>query len=625
MGSVLINAMKDIAMQHTLAGATSCDSSSPSESRPWFRWFVAGRARTYASGLMLFGFLCALLSCTNQAPGISPDPTLIHYPTGIAVHPSGKYLYVANSNFDLAFTGGTVMVFHTDESKEIEVDRAGIKTKIKTLELMQGATVEIGSFAGQLLLNKAGTRAYVAIRQDRRTDSPLDLSAVTTLEIQDGTNGKDHLKCNNTPVLKEKTGGVGAEDKFEKEPAPKCGDASKTFLDESPYPYSMMMISSCRAKRTCQQDKDCVCEDDAKKQNLCQFHQQCDTGRCVEGCRPGTCKQGETCHEGRCRTDFPTGQSCQSDSDCGTGERCDNTKCTPGCSRQIDCPTGQECLLGRCRTPLPARAPFCTGDQDCAAWESCENQRLLAAHIEKGGLSDFSIDPKTGAITRVVKNILILPAGVTYLSMLPPNPISGASGDIFVSSTQTDSFYILPHQLPPADNTLISVPFINTDGTTSTIADLRGIAVGYDRKSKIARVFVAARRPTPAVLVYRLALDANKQLIATLQGFVPVGNNPGQVVYHPRPAPYPDLVYVVGTQEGRIDAINTETLQIDYQIPVGEQPAFIAIYEPRNNTDIQRRRMYVSNFLDTTISIIDLNNHRVIGQVSGIDTRMPLP
>lgn len=602
------------------AGSGSCHTRK----RRIFGVYVS-QWRSWLCLLGLLGWVVGLASCTNQAPGISPDPTLIHYPTGIAVHPSGKFLYVANSNFDLAYTGGTIMVFSTDESKEIDVDRSGIKTKVKTLELMQSATVEIGSFAGEIVLNRTGTKAYVAVRQDRKVNTSIDVSAVVTLSIQENINGQGHLGCDATPVLKENTGGVGEEGKYEKTAALKCGDTSKTFLDENPYPYSMMMVATCRARRNCQQDSECACGADAKKNGLCQFDQRCDAGRCVDGCQASTCKAGETCREGRCRTDNPTGKACQADVDCSSGERCDQNKCTPGCIRQLDCPTGQECSLGRCRTPTKSVATFCTQDQDCSVWESCEGQRLLATHIEKGGISDFTIDEKTGAITRIVSSIATLPAGVTYLSILPPNPLLGASGNIFLSSTQTNSVYILPNQLPPANNTLTSVPFLNTDGTTSTVADMRGVAVGYDRKNKVARLFVAARRPTPAVLVYRLNLDDKGQLIATLQQFIPVGNGPGQIVYHERPAPYADLLYVVCTQEGRIDVVNTETLQIQHQITVGEQPAFLTIYDPPTGAAVQRRRMYVTNFLETTISIIDLNNHRVIGQIVGTDTRLPLP
>ncbi len=570
----------------------------------WSRW------RWFAS--VLFAGCCVLFatSCNNQAPGIAPDPNNIHYPVGVAVHPSGKFLYVTNSNFDLAYTGGTVMVFSTEETKTVVVDRAGIKTELKTLEQLKGSTVSIGSFAGQIILNRAGTKAYVAVRQDRKTDSPIDLSAILTLSIDANKTGKGHLNCDQVEVKKEQTGGVGEEDKFEKEPPPKCGDTSKIFLGNNPYPYSIALLSSCQAQRRCSRDSDCN-----------SVGGRCDHSRCVPQCStsPNSCKAGQTCKAGRC-----------------------------SCKRQLDCPSGEVCVSGSCRTPLSATQRFCTQNSDCQSFETCRGKRLLATHIENGGLSEYPLPlldkekktcksstdcTGTGEICTSgrcqqalpVRSIPSIPKGITAMAILPNNNLLGTSGNIFLTSNQDGNIYVLPSQLPPANNTLSRIPFTNTSGTTSTAADLRGVAVGYDKKNNTVRLFVASRRPTSAVLVYRLSTNASGAITATLQRFVPVGNGPAHLLYHPRPAPSPDLLYVVCSRDGRVDVINTETLQIIHQIKVGEQPAFIALYEPTAGSSIKRRRAYVANFLDTSISIIDLKNHQVIGQVIGINTRLPLP
>lgn len=609
-------------MKLTLTSSTSRSNDKAVPLSSWLRQHVW---RLCVGLCVLGGVLLASANCTDQAPGIAPDPSQIHYPIGIAVHPSGKYLYVANSNFDLAYTGGTIMVFSTEENKEVEVDRAGVKTRVKTLEMLPNTAVTIGSFAGQIMLDQTGKYAYVAVRQDRRKDSPIDVSSIVTLNIDVTKNGKGHISCDEEVVTKEQTGGIGEEAKFEKEPPPRCGDSSKLFLDDSPYPYSMTMVSVCKPRRSCSQDSECGCSDADKQNNLCTGDERCDFGRCVPGCNSRSCKTGETCSQGRCRSNPTTGQSCQSDDSCTNNNRCDNGKCTPGCQRQADCPIGQQCTQGRCRTPLPVTQAFCTQASDCTAYQTCTATRVLASHIERGGLSDYSISATTGKLKREVSNIESLPRGVTSLALLPSNSVLGTSGNIFLSSNQDNQIYILPSQLPPADNSLSSIVFNNTDGTNSTVADMRGVAVGYDKKNNIVRLFVASRRPTPAVLVYRLATTTTGQLEATLQRFIPVGNGPAHLVYHPQAAPKPDLLYVVCSQEGRVDVVNTETLQVEHQIKVGQQPAFIALYDPKPGAEVQRRRAYVSNFLDTSISIIDLDTHRVIGQVVGVDTRLPLP
>ncbi len=604
---------------------TLTSTSNSSKANPLTSWFRQNIWRLCTAVCVLSGVLITSANCTDQAPGISPDPTQIHYPIGIAVHPSGKFLYVANSNFDLAFTGGTVMAFSTEETKEIEVDRAGVKTKVKSLEMLPGSTVTIGSFAGQLMLSQDGSKAYIAVRQDRRKDTPIDVSSIVTVNIDTTQAGKGHLKCDEEAVTKEQTGGVGEENKFDNEPPPRCGDTSKLFLDDSPYPYSMAMVSVCKPRRACTQDSECSCSNADKQQGFCTGDERCDYGRCVTGCNARTCKTGETCTQGRCRSNPTTGQSCQSDDSCSNNNRCDNGRCTPGCQRQVDCPVGNACILGRCRTPLPTSQPFCMQSSDCTTYQTCTATRLLASHIERGGLSDYSINATTGKLTREVSSISSLPSGVTSLALLPTNPILGAAGNIFVSSNQNNQVYILPNQLPPADDALTSITFNNTDGTNSTFADLRGVAVGYDKKNNVVRLFVASRRPTSAILVYNLAMTTDGKLNATLQRFIPVGSGPSHLLYHQQDAPKPDLLYVVCSQEGRLDVVNTETLQVEHQIKVGTQPAFVVLYDPKPGAEVQRRRAYVSNFLDTSISIIDLDSHQVIGQVEGIETRLPLP
>ncbi len=115
--------------------------------------------------------LAALLISMAAACGVDvvgDDPPLdaIYDPVGIALHPSGQYLYVVNSNFDLDFRedrGGTVVAIDTD-----------------TLEVIPSATVQIGTFGGDIVLNSPAegppTRAYVAVRGDK-TVTALDLSA----------------------------------------------------------------------------------------------------------------------------------------------------------------------------------------------------------------------------------------------------------------------------------------------------------------------------------------------------------------------------------------------------------------------------------------------------------------
>src|SRR6059058_1402155 len=60
----------------------------------------------------------ATFACTTAPPELlpppfgpdasAPKPARLFWPTGIAIHPSGKFLFVANGNFDHAFAGGAI-------------------------------------------------------------------------------------------------------------------------------------------------------------------------------------------------------------------------------------------------------------------------------------------------------------------------------------------------------------------------------------------------------------------------------------------------------------------------------------------------------------------------------------
>ena len=112
--------------------------------------------------------LCALAAaCGVEVEGPDPPMDTIYEPVGMALHPSGDYLYVVNSNFNLSYRedrGGTVVVIDTD-----------------TLDVLDSGTIQIGTFGGDIKLNAPAeggpTRAYIAVRGNR---------SVTVLDLEDG-------------------------------------------------------------------------------------------------------------------------------------------------------------------------------------------------------------------------------------------------------------------------------------------------------------------------------------------------------------------------------------------------------------------------------------------------------
>jgi DNA-binding beta-propeller fold protein YncE len=114
-----------------------------------------------------------LASCGVDVVGDDPPYDQLHFPVGMALHPDGEFLYIVNSNFDVAYRedrGGSVVVMNTDE-----------------LEIIPGGTVQIGTFGGDIKLNSVDgepTRAYVGVRGDE---------SVTVLDVEDRGS---RLRCN---------------------------------------------------------------------------------------------------------------------------------------------------------------------------------------------------------------------------------------------------------------------------------------------------------------------------------------------------------------------------------------------------------------------------------------------
>lgn len=566
----------------------------------------------------VLGWCLVLLACTAVSPGISPDPSQIHYPVGIAVHPTGRFLYVANSNFDLAYTGGSVMVFDTreDPSNIKVVDVGGVQTKLLTLKLLDKSTVEVGNFAGQLVVNQAGNRAFLALRQDQIAGSLRACKVEKDCEVQEGEAAQEcvrsfcrlvqtiyapsvvtfkldvnkndrHLQCANKQLPKEDTGGVGVEGGVAFPPAARCGDESKIFLRENPFPFGLKLVQECLGLRHCKADSDCVCGAAEKSKGLCDVDQRCD----------------------------------------------ENRRCASGCRLDKDCKGGERCEKGFCR-----KGRFCDDARVCASWERCQETRLLVSHLNQGGLSEIQLptegwenkSAKERDGLRQVRGISSLPEAVTSIELLTSGELLGKAGEVFLSSLQSKEILVLPPSVTFLDKSeVFSVPFTHAANASNSFTDLRSMALGRDLKNRRVRLYVALRRANTtqsisSVLVYDLKRPGPEEELEVVQiGTIPVGAEPAHLIYRPRPVGQADLLYVVCSKEGRVDVINTESMQVIHQLKVGQQPYFMTIYEPKSATaKVKHRRAYVANFLDTSISIIDLDRHRVIGLIRGINTTL---
>lgn len=141
-------------------------------------------------------FALGALACAQSAPGL-PPPGLdgkaprLFYPVGLAVSKDGTQLYVANSNFDRAFNGGSIVRFPT-----ALFDQAAALPGARLAALPADAPVaRLDSFAGPVRLNAAGTALFVTTRDnDTLTRIPLDAAGAFQCDPAKGCSaGAVHL------------------------------------------------------------------------------------------------------------------------------------------------------------------------------------------------------------------------------------------------------------------------------------------------------------------------------------------------------------------------------------------------------------------------------------------------
>lgn len=98
-------------------------------------------------------------ACGVEETGIPPPIDALYYPVGLAAHPDGRYLYVANAGFDRRYNAGTVTVMDT-----------------WTRRLLPESTVSTGLFAGELAVARFGRVRLV--RGDVKVDATADREIV---------------------------------------------------------------------------------------------------------------------------------------------------------------------------------------------------------------------------------------------------------------------------------------------------------------------------------------------------------------------------------------------------------------------------------------------------------------
>jgi len=115
--------------------------------------------------LMSASFACG---CISQKPGVDAPDDIIHFPIGVAIHPSGHYAAVVNSDFNQAYKNGSLVI----------IDLTNYK-------IVANWTVPVGIFAGEVIFNHAGTRLFVTVRGEMLPQDGLDYEAADSIVAYD--------------------------------------------------------------------------------------------------------------------------------------------------------------------------------------------------------------------------------------------------------------------------------------------------------------------------------------------------------------------------------------------------------------------------------------------------------
>jgi hypothetical protein len=157
-------------------------------------WHRAGASRPRDVGHALFGIAFALLAgCNLDNPGDEPPRGTLYFPNALALSPhepgsEPRYLFVANSNFDLRYKAGSVQAFSLDRLDE-ETEGCTVERPcepIEDTELVLEDEVLVSSFSTALTASPDGRYLFATTRTD---------DSLTFIALDSEADGDDVLDC----------------------------------------------------------------------------------------------------------------------------------------------------------------------------------------------------------------------------------------------------------------------------------------------------------------------------------------------------------------------------------------------------------------------------------------------
>jgi DNA-binding beta-propeller fold protein YncE len=187
--------------------------------------------------LLVAAALLLASGCMPDSAGVSPPSDRFFYPTAASLTPDGDHLAVASSNFDLAYSNGTVLVIDLDRVLAELVSGCpdeGCEPVEESPFVLEDETVRTGSYASFLERTSDGTRMYLTVRGDTSL-TYLDMDAgaepglkLTCFDRDDPPKGR---KCDSDHRV---TSGLNADPyaiTIKRESYPHEGTGGETVVD----------------------------------------------------------------------------------------------------------------------------------------------------------------------------------------------------------------------------------------------------------------------------------------------------------------------------------------------------------------------------------------------------------
>ncbi len=163
--------------------------------------------------------LAALLAgCPASSEDVQPPADELYFPTGLAISPDERYLFVSNANSDLRHESGTLQVIDLDvvealatawvedgiESSGCDADLDLRETLIcdDELAIIEDATVRIGNFAGEVVVQELGDGSLRVFTPSRGDPSLVwaDFDAAAE-ELVCSSSGEVNPRCDSSHRL----------------------------------------------------------------------------------------------------------------------------------------------------------------------------------------------------------------------------------------------------------------------------------------------------------------------------------------------------------------------------------------------------------------------------------------